>query len=133
LVGVGHVGRAFLQLLDEKAELLRTRHDLELVLTGACDSTGAVLAPAGIAPLALREHKLAGHGVASSDGGAAGMTAQEMAATVEADVLLEASPVSMANGQPGLDCVRLALGRGISAVLANKGAGARVFRVDEHR
>jgi len=121
MMGVGHVGRAFLQLMDEKRELLRERYDLELVLTAACDSSGAVLAPAGIAPLALREHKLAGQGVAAYASGVAGMSAEAATLATQADVLLEASPVNLQTGQPGLDCVRLALDRGIAVVLANKG------------
>jgi homoserine dehydrogenase len=121
------VGRAFLQLLDEKAELLRARYDLELVLTGAADSSGALLDPGGITPLTIHAHKSSGQGVANFAGGVPGMTAQELASSVEADVLLEASPVDLETGQPGLDCVRLALGRGISAVLANKGPLVHAF------
>ena len=50
-----------------------------------------------------------------------GMSAPEMVAEVEADVLLEASTVNLKTGQPGLDCVRIAIRRGMDVVLANKG------------
>ncbi len=127
MVGVGFVGRAFLELMETKADLLRERHGLELVLTGASDSSGAVLNPDGIDPRALHAHKASGLGVAAYPGGASGITALDMTAIVEADVLLEMSPVNLTTGQPGLDCVRLALSRGMSAVLANKGPLVHAF------
>ena len=49
------------------------------------------------------------------------MSAPEMLTEVEADVLLEASTVNLRTGQPGLDCVRIAIRRGMAVVLANKG------------
>jgi homoserine dehydrogenase len=127
LVGVGNVGQAFLQLMEEKAELLKEEYDLELVLVGAADSSGAVLNPAGISPAALRAHKGSGAGVGSFPGGVPGMTALQAVAAAEADVLLEASPVNLQTGQPGLDCVREALRRGMSVVLANKGPLVHAF------
>jgi homoserine dehydrogenase len=43
-----------------------------------------------------------------------------MAQTASADLLLEASPANMQNGQPGLGCIEAALTRGMHAVTANK-------------
>lgn len=42
-------------------------------------------------------------------------------------MLLEATPVNLATGQPGLDTVRIALQRGIHAILANKGPLALAY------
>jgi homoserine dehydrogenase len=128
LVGLGNVGRAFTQLMDEKAPLLRQQPwGLELALTAAADSTGALLNPAGIDSTALYAHKSAGRGVAAFPGGVSGMAAPAMVAAAEADLLLEASPVDLKTGQPGLDCVRVALGRRMPVVLANKGPLALAF------
>ena len=55
------------------------------------------------------------------------MSAPEMVAEVEADVLLEASTVNLKTGQPGLDCVRIAIRRGMDVVLANKGPLVHAF------
>jgi len=121
LVGLGNVGRSFLQLTEEKAPLLAEQYGLDLSLTAAADSSGVVLEPDGINVAALRAHKAAGRGVATFAGAAPGMPAPVMAAAAEADLLLEASPVNLKTGQPGLDCVRAALARGLPAVLANKG------------
>lgn len=127
LIGLGSVGRAFLGLMQSKADLLRDRYNLELVLTGAADSSGAVLAAAGIDPNALRDHKLRGGCAADFAGGAPGMSAPALVAQAPADLLLEASAVNLITGQPGLDCVRRALQRRMGVVLANKGPLVHAF------
>ncbi|MBM4458574.1 MAG: homoserine dehydrogenase [Chloroflexi bacterium] len=127
LVGLGNVGRAFLDLMVSKARVLAECHDLELALTGAADSSGAVMAEAGIDPLALRNHKERGGNAGNFPGGAAGMRAAKLVAQVSADLLLEASTVNLQTGQPGLDCVRAAIRRGMAVVLANKGPLVHAF------
>jgi homoserine dehydrogenase len=127
LVGLGNVGLAFLDLLSEKAAILREHYGLEFTVTGAADSSGAMLDPTGLNVAALRQHKTPAQpgeprpGIASFPGGIAGLPSPEMAERVEADLLLDASPVNLKTGQPGLDCVRTALRRGMPVVLANKG------------
>ena len=121
LVGLGNVGQSFLDLMEAKAALLADRHGIELVLTGVADSSAAALAPAGLNTAALRAHKSAGKPLHTFPVSTQGMSAPEMVAEVEADVLLEASTVNLKTGQPGLDCVRIAIRRGMDIVLANKG------------
>src|SRR5512136_402733 len=120
MVGLGNVGRAFLNLMTQKAGLLEERYGLSLVLTGAADSSGAVLDAGGIDPVALRAHKASGLGAGAFPGGRAGLEAATMVSRTHADLLLEASAVNLVTGQPGLDCLRTALRRGMSVVLANK-------------
>jgi homoserine dehydrogenase len=127
LVGLGNVGQAFLDLMVAKADLLADRYGLGLVLTGAADSTAAALNAKGLSPAALRAHKGAGKPLQSFPGSTPGMSAPEMLAEVEADVLLEASAVNLKTGQPGLDCVRIAIRRGMDVVLANKGPLVHAF------
>jgi homoserine dehydrogenase len=121
LVGLGNVGQSFLDLMDAKTALLADSHGIELVLTGVADSSAAALAPAGLNTRALRAHKSAGKPLHTFPDSTQGMSAPEMVAEVEADVLLEASTVNLKTGQPGLDCVRIAIRRGMDIVLANKG------------
>jgi len=127
LIGLGNVGRSFLALMADKAELLRARHGLELILTGAADSSGAVMDAGGIDPTALRLHKERGGNTSNFLGGVPGMSARKLAAQAEADLLLEASIVDLKTGQPGLDCVRTAIRRGRGVVLANKGPLVHAF------
>jgi homoserine dehydrogenase len=56
------------------------------------------------------------------------MSGLAMLEAMTADVLFEATPVDLGDGQPGLDLVRSALGRGMSAVLANKGPLALAYQ-----
>jgi homoserine dehydrogenase len=126
-VGLGNVGQSFLDLIDAKAALLAARYGIELVLTGAADSSAAVLHPAGLNTRALRAHKSAGKPLHSFSGSTPGMSAPEMLAEVQADVLLEASAVNLRTGQPGLDCARIAIRRGMDVVLANKGPLVHAF------
>ncbi len=127
LVGLGNVGRAFLELMVSKAGLLREQYDLELILTGAADSSGAVMDAGGIDPMALASHKARGGNAGNFLIGVPGMRAAKLVAQVEADLLLEASPVNLQTGQPGLDCVRTAIRRGMDVVLANKGPLVHAF------
>ncbi|MCX6029557.1 MAG: homoserine dehydrogenase [Chloroflexi bacterium] len=127
LVGLGNVGRAFLDLMISKADVLADRYGLSLVLTGAADSSGAVMDAAGIDPMALASHKARGGNAGNFLIGVPGMHACKLVAQVEADLLLEASPVNLQTGQPGLDCVRTAIGRGMGVVLANKGPLVHAF------
>jgi homoserine dehydrogenase len=128
LAGLGNVGRNFVGLLQSQKELLRERYGLSFILVGAADSRGAASDPQGLDLAALLAAKRAGQGVDTLPGGQAGRTGLDLVRTLEADVLLEATPVNLKDGQPGLDIVRAALKRGIAAVLANKGPLALAYQ-----
>ena len=127
LVGMGFVNRALLQLIDSKATLLRERHNLSFGVTGVADSTGAAFAAGGFNLEALLAHKETGNSVGCFPGGKMGMSALDMVARADADLVVEASIVNLETGQPGLDCVRTALRREIGVVLANKGPLIHAF------
>lgn len=123
LVGVGNVGKAFLQLMVEKRALLAEKYGLELVLVAAADSSGGVVNPGGIEPGALLAHKQGAQaraGVAAFAGAHPVATALDAVRQTSADLLLDASPVNLRTGEPGLSCVREAISRGMGVVLANK-------------
>jgi homoserine dehydrogenase len=129
LTGLGNVGRSLLELLLSQETLLRDRYGLAFVLVGAADSGGAAFDPHGLDIAAILATKAAGQSVATlPQVGKPGMGGVELARGVEAELLLEATPVNLQTGQPGLDTVRTALGRGISAVLANKGPLALAYQ-----
>ncbi len=122
LIGVGNIGRRFLEILARKEDVLYTRYGLELVLVGLADSSGAALAADGLDPLQVIQLKQEGRGVAAYPlHGRADMGALELLQEVQADVLLEASPTNLQDGQPGLGCMEEALRRGMHVVTANKG------------
>lgn len=121
LVGAGNVGRRFLQLLVQKHATLHDRLGLSFALVGVADSTGAAIQSSGLDPAEVVRLKVAGLSVADYAGaGRPGVTAQEMAETVPADVLLEAAPANLQDGQPGLGCIETALRRDMHVVTADK-------------
>ena len=122
LIGVGNIGRRFLEILARKEDALRARYGLELVLVGVADSSGAALAVETLDPLQVIHLKQEGRGVAVYPLlGRAGMGAVELVQQAQADVLLEASPTNLRDGQPGLSCIEKALRRGMHVVTVNKG------------
>ncbi|MCA2218367.1 homoserine dehydrogenase [Jidongwangia harbinensis] len=127
LAGLGNVGAAVLDLLDACDSVLDGTTAVRL--TGVADLSGSVVDPAGINVGALR--KLLADGAPVAAAHPAGRTGAPPAGMVHAsrpDVLLEATPVDLRDGGPGLRTVRTALRRGTHAVLANKGPVALAYR-----
>jgi len=121
LIGAGNVGRRFLELLVHKRDTLRDRLGLELTLTGVADTSGIATCLTGLDPQQVVRLKVQGHGVAAyPQWGRARNSALEMVHTTGADLLLEASPANLEDGQPGLSCIEAALSRGMHVVTANK-------------
>jgi homoserine dehydrogenase len=128
LAGLGNVNRSLIGILQSQEALLRERYGLAFSVVGAADSGGAAIDPAGLDLAALLAAKRAGASAASlPQVGRPGTSALDLARSLEADALLEATPVNLRDGQPGLDVVRAALGRGIACVLANKGPLALAY------
>lgn len=121
LIGVGNVGRRLLELFNRKREALHEDLRLQLTVAGVADRSGFAYCPAGLEPREIVRLKRDGQGVAAYPSwGQAGRTALDLVQTAEADLLLEASPASMKDGQPGLGCMEAALTRGMHVVTANK-------------
>jgi homoserine dehydrogenase len=121
LMGVGNVGRRFLELLVRKRDTLRDGLGLELIPVGVADTSGVAICPAGLDSQQIVQLKTEGQGVAAySQWGQPGGSALEMVQTAEADLLLEASPANLEDGQPGLSYIETALSRGMHVVTANK-------------
>jgi homoserine dehydrogenase len=125
LCGFGKVGRAFAQLLHERRDLLQTRYALVLDLVAVVDIGGVALAPRGlpmIPPAELLAHVKAGGTVEGFDDfGMPGATGEAVIESLEADLVVEATPTNLTTGEPGLRHMRAALRRGMSVVAANKG------------
>lgn len=125
LCGFGKVGQAFAQLLHERRELLQTRYALGLNLVAVVDIGGAALAPRGlpmIPPSELLAHVKTGGTVEGfGDFGMPGATGEAVIDSLEADLIVEATPTNLITGEPGLRHMRAALRRGLHVVAANKG------------
>jgi len=122
LIGLGNIGRNLLDVLIHRRERVTADYGLDFVLVGAADSSGAAIDPAGLDLVRVRDIKLARQGMSLYPAaGHAKMSALEMLKAVEADVLVDASPTSLQDGEPGLSCTRYALNAGQHVVAANKG------------
>src|SRR5262245_54060000 len=125
LCGFGKVGQAFAQLLHERRELLQAQYALALDLVAVVDIGGAALAPRGlpIIPAAelLTHVKMGGTVEGFADFGMPGAAGEAVIDSLEADLVVEATPTNLTTGEPGLRHMRAALSRGMHVVAANKG------------
>ena len=128
IIGLGNVGRRVLRILHDKRTFFRDRHGLEFLVTGAADSKGAAWTPDGLdlkRLIGLKEMKdTAASCLGAGHRGASGL---EMLRNAGADVLVEASPVNLKDGEPGMSHVRQALEQGMHVVTANKAPLALAF------
>jgi homoserine dehydrogenase len=122
LIGVGNIGRRFLEILLDKQDGLRARYGLQLVLVTAVDSEGAALSEAGLDIEEIVRLKRDGQSVADHPvHGARGLTALLALAQTRAELLVELSPTNLQHGEPGLSAMLWALGNDMDVVTANKG------------
>lgn len=122
IAGLGNVGRRLLELIELKREWLRARFDLELLVVGACDSTGGAAYSSGLDVSEILALKRAKRGIASYPTYARGeMRPVDLVRTAEADLLIELTPTNLKDGEPGLSAMREALARKMHVVTANKG------------
>ena len=120
LIGLGTVGRLLLELFIDRKQALKDRYGLEFSLHCVADSSGIAVSDAGFDMQAIIEHKAAGGKVSGLDGFFENGDTGNALDQVQCDILLEASPLDLESGDPGLSNARAALSRGLHLVLANK-------------
>lgn len=128
LVGCGAVGRAFAGLVEEQRGPLYARHGCAPSLVGVIDSRGAAFDDAGLdvaAVLAAKEQ----HGTVGAlpGRGITGVDEIEMIAESDANVMIEATPSSVARPGPALERLKAAFRGGKHVVCVNKGPLAVAF------
>ncbi len=130
LIGLGNLGRRFCEVVLEKEAFLADQYGIRLRIVGVADSRGAAVDPDGLDLPTVIHLKRQGQSVAAyPEGGQPGKGALALVESVAADVLLEASPVNLSQqAEPGLSCIRTALGKGMHVVTPNKGPLVVAFR-----
>ncbi len=121
MIGCGNVGQNFLRILEMKEARLREQYDLAFQIVAVADSSGVAIDRGGYDPAELRRHKEGGGKIWQLASHQPTLTATEAVEASGCDLVLEASPVNLTDGEPGLSVTRAALERGIDVVLANKG------------
>ena len=119
LSGLGNVNRNLLKILEMKEEHLQRSYGLEFQIVGVADSSGSAASSNGFDPGELRAFKERGGRIADLPEGTT-HSVTDLVDEIEADLVLEASPVDLERGYPGLQVTRTALNRGMHVVLANK-------------
>jgi homoserine dehydrogenase len=133
-VGFGNVGRRFAELLGGPYGRILRGRGAAVVVTGiATGRHGLAIDPKGL-PLGRCLARLrAGHDLAPFHRGKAVVGSRAFVRQVPADVLVELTPLDPRSGQPALDHVAAALGRGLHVITANKGpvayGGRRLARL----
>ena len=130
LCGFGRVGQAFTTLLVERCTDIATRYGIQLELVAAVDIGGAAVAPEGGLPLLpLLSHVQQGGTVETfAPFGRPGMAGPTVIREVPADVLVEATPTNLIDGEPGRTHLLGALEQGMEVVSANKGPLVLYYR-----
>ncbi len=122
LIGLGNIGRNLLDILVHRREAIAETYGLRFALVAAADSRGAAICAEGLDMTALVELKLAqGSAADLPTYGRPGLSALEMLAQVDVDLLVDASPTNLVDGEPGMSCVKAALDLRLQLVFASKG------------
>ena len=127
LIGVGAVNRSFLEILMRKAERLQAQYGLSFRIVLAADSSGVIRRAAGFDPQELYQFKRNG-GRLNTLPEVVNAPLTQVLQETDCDLVLEASPVNLTDGEPGLSVTRTALACGMNVVLANKGPLVLAFR-----
>jgi homoserine dehydrogenase len=115
ILGFGSVGKGIAEAITGK--------DLGIIVTGLADSKSGVIADEGIDLEAVLARK--------RETGVCGdpeISAGEVTAKADYDVLVEVTPTNALTGEPALTYITAALGMGRSVVTSNKGPVALKYR-----
>jgi homoserine dehydrogenase len=123
IVGFGFIGKELTKALRGKIDFLRSI-DGDFRIVGAADSGGYIYDGGGLNVERLSSvNRLSEYGGYKLGGLAAEVISRDLC-----DVIVEATPTNIRDGEPGLTHIKLALSRGIHVVTSNKGPLVLAFR-----
>ena len=124
IVGFGFIGRDLIKAFHEKSSLIKKK-DKEFKVTGVSNSKGYVHSEDGLdLGRLLRLGRLSEYGRRYVAGG----SSVELMEKSGADLMIEATPTNIDDGEPGLTFIRRALNKGIHVVTPNKGPLVVAFK-----
>jgi homoserine dehydrogenase len=122
LVGYGVVGKGVTTILARRYVEKVKDYGFNPKIVAIADIDGAVINPRGLSPEKLEEIKQRGYPISRDpDFGQPGMKALEVIESVEAEVVVEVTPVNIQNGEPALSHITQAFKTGKHVVTTNKG------------
>ena len=120
IVGFGHVGSGVAEVVMRKHDEILRKHGLDLRIVGIADLKGAIIDEGG-----LSRDEIARFG---ADGALLDMSSLELIREIEHEVMVEATPTNVTNGEPGLTHIITALNSNRHVVTSNKGPLALEYR-----
>jgi homoserine dehydrogenase len=122
LVGFGVVGKGVATILARRYTEHAKDYGLNPKIVAIADIDGAVINPRGLSPEKLEAIKQKGFPISKDpDFGKPGISALDVIESVEAEVVVEVTPVNIKNGEPALSHITKAFKTGKHVVTTNKG------------
>jgi homoserine dehydrogenase len=119
LVGYGTVGRGVANILARRYTEKVKDYGFNPKIVAIADIDGAVIDPRGLSPEKLGVLRFPVS--KDPDFGHPGMSASDVIESVEAEVVVEVTPVNIKNGEPALSHITKAFKTGKHVVTTNKG------------
>jgi homoserine dehydrogenase len=129
--GIGRVGREFIQLLADGADVFEKRYGLHFIICAAADIGGAAITESetGLDAQQLLTHIRNG-GFVENFGryGQPGLSSEQAIRQGHADALIETTPTNLTDGEPAKTHVLAAIEKQMEVVSANKGPFVLFYR-----
>jgi len=124
IVGFGFIGRELVRIFHEKLDEIK-RLDRDFRVVGVSNSRGYLYDRDGLNLEKLSNVKeLSDYSTKYYEGG----SAEELMEKGNADLMVEATPTNIKDGEPGLTFIKRALSKGIHVVTSNKGPLVVAFK-----
>ncbi len=123
IVGFGFIGKETVRALYKKMDIIK-RLDEEFRIVGISDSKGYIYDERGLNLEKLINIERLSDCMTYKEG----RSAEELIEEEDVDLMVEATPTNIENGEPGLTFIRKALKRGIHVVTSNKGPLVVAFK-----
>jgi len=122
LVGYGVVGKGVTTILARKYTEKVRDNGFSPKIVAIADIDGAVINPRGLSPEKLEAIRQRGYPISTDpEFGCKGMPALDVIESVEAEVVVEVTPVNIKNGEPAISHITRAFKTGKHVVTTNKG------------
>ena len=128
LLGYGNVGRAFLQVLEERREIILARYGLDFRLHSVFRQGGALCSPQPLAVKEILEEYPPRASFQKDPGWHQDLGLERVLESIDPGVLVECISSDRRSGEPGLSLISVALERGWHVVTADKGPLVAGFR-----
>ncbi|MFB0501695.1 MAG: homoserine dehydrogenase, partial [Candidatus Bathyarchaeia archaeon] len=122
LIGYGVVGQSLTRIFMQRENELIKNYGFHPRVVAIADRGGAAVSPKGLnleKTLSIKAEK--GTVATNSEYGRPGMSALSVIENVDAEVIVEATPTNIKDGEPGLSHIETALKTGKHVVTTNKG------------